>query len=683
MPVQPSVPCLMFLLAVPAVAQSTHPFSVHDLLAMQRISDPRVSPDARWVSFTVRTTDLEANGGRTDIWLAAVDGSGARQLTTDPANDGNARWLDARTLAFLSSRGGSSQVWKLAIDGGEAQPVSSFPVDVDNFEPFPGGGRLLLGMDVWPAAKSLKESVEMDAAKAEAASTARICDALLFRHWDTWEDGKLNHLFAWDMAAAEPVDLMRGLDADAPTKPFGGFEETSVAPDGRTVAFVARVAGRENAWHTNTDVFLVPADGSAPPRAVTAENGGYDQAPCFSPDGHTLAWLSMPRAGYESDRQQIMLLDLGSGSRRKLAADWDRSAAELCWSRDARTIFTSADNLGSVSLFAIDVHGGTVRTLIEKGTNNAPQVAGEDVVFQRDTLRSPVELFAVAADGGEPRALTRLNAERVAAARMGAAEPFTFTGAHGDTVHGYVVQPVDVQPGRKYPVAFIIHGGPQGSYGDHFNYRWNPQAFAGAGFAVVFIDFHGSTGYGQAFTDSIRGDWGGAPFDDLMTGLDEAVTRFPFLDGTRVAALGASFGGFMINWIAGQAPDRFRCLVNHDGNLDERMAYFDTEELWFPEWDHGGTPWDEPKGYARHNPIDYVGQWKAPMLVLHGGRDYRVVDTQGMSTFTVLQRRGIPSRLVYFPDENHWVLKPRNSIVWHEQVLGWITEWTAEAGTVR
>jgi len=673
-----TVAMLLLCAARAAQAQDSHPFSVRDMLAMERISDARVSPDARWVSFTVRTTDVEANKGRTDIWVAALDGSGARRLTTDPAADGNARWMDAHSLVFLSSRGGSSQVWNLAIDGGEAAPMSDFPVDVDSLDVFPGSNRLLLGFDVWPAAKSLKESAALDEARSKQPGSARIYDSLLFRHWDAWEDGKRNHVFAWDIGAPEPVDLMRGMDADAPTKPFGDFSETSIAPDGKTVAFVARVAARENAWHTNTDVFLVPSDGSAAPRAVTAENLGYDQLPGFSPDGRALAWLAMPRAGYEADRQQLMVLDIASGSRRKVAPDWDRSASEITWSRDGKTIFTTADNLGGTSLFAIDVLQGTVKPLVERGTSAAPLVAGSDIVFQHDTLKSPVELFALPASGGEPRPLTRLNAQRLAAARMGEYEQFTFTGAHGDTVHGYVVQPVDRQPGRKYPTVVLIHGGPQSTFGDHFGYRWNPQAFAGAGFGVVFVDFHGSTGYGQAFCDSIRGDWGGAPFEDVMAGLDAAITNFDFLDGTRVAAAGASFGGYMINWIAGTAPDRFKALVCHDGNLDERMAYYATEELWFPEWDHGGTPWDDPDGFAKHNPIDLVGKWKTPMLVIHGQQDYRVVDTQGMATFTALQRRGIPSRFVYFTGENHWISKPQDSLIWYEQVLGWITEWTAK-----
>jgi dipeptidyl aminopeptidase/acylaminoacyl peptidase len=312
--------------------------------------------------------------------------------------------------------------------------------------------------------------------------------------------------------------------------------------------------------------------------------------------------------------------------------------------------------------------------LVDEGTNASAREVPGAVLYLHDDLKRPAEIWRVQHGGTPGQPVTRVNDARVAAAAMGDYEQFSFTGAHGDTVCGYVVRPADFDAARRYPVAFLIHGGPQGSFGDHFHYRWNPQAYAGAGYAAVMIDFHGSTGYGQAFCDAINQDWGGAPYEDLMRGLDAALAKYPFLDGQRVAALGASFGGYMINWIAGHT-DRFDCLVNHDGNLDERMAYYDTEELWFPEWDHGGVPWEHPEKYAQHNPVEFVQNWRTPMLVIHGALDYRVVDTQGMSTFTALQRRGIPSRLLYFPDENHWVLKPKNSQLWHATVLGWLDQW--------
>jgi dipeptidyl aminopeptidase/acylaminoacyl peptidase len=670
---------LPFAIATLVLAQDPHPFSVHDMLAMDRISDPQVSPDGGWVAYTVRTTDLDANRGRTDVWITAVDGSSSKQLTADPASDSGARWMkDGRSLVFLSTRSGSSQVWKIAIDGGEAEQLTKFPIGVDGVLPFPDGDRLLLTMEVYPdlaPEKALDETAKRDDDIEKNPVKAKTYETLLFRHWDTWEDGKRSHVFAWTIGEANPVDLMPGFDGDSPTKPFGGIEECAISPDGREVAFTAIEMKKDAAWTTDADVWTVPADGSAPPKCVTTDNLAMDTQPSYAPDGRTLAWLAMKRPGYEADRYRIVLRDRQSGTQRVLTEDFDRSCGGIVWSRDSKTIWTSADNLGNHSLFAIDAAAGNARVLVEKGTNASPSPAGARLIFAKDTLKSPVELWSITVDGGDPKPVTKRNEAKVRAARMGDYEQFAFVGAKGERVMGFVVKPAGFEEGKRYPVAFLIHGGPQGSFGDHFHYRWNPQAYAGAGFAAVFIDFHGSTGYGQAFTDSINQDWGGAPYEDLMKGLDHALERYTFLDRDRVAALGASYGGYMINWIAGQT-DRFRCLVNHDGNLDERMAYFDTEELWFPEWDHGGTPWDNPTGYTKHNPIEHVAKWKTPMLVIHGALDYRVVDTQGMSTFTALQRRGIPSKFLWFPDENHWVLKPKNSILWHETVIEWIERWT-------
>jgi dipeptidyl aminopeptidase/acylaminoacyl peptidase len=665
---------LVLVAAAAAQEPATHPFSVHDMLAMQRISDPQVSPDGSRVLFNVRSTDLEANRGRTDLWVASVDGSRVRRLTTHEAADFNGRWsADGKSVWFLSTRGGSAQVWRLAIEGGEAQPVTDLPVDVTGLVPFRDGERLALTLEVYPDAADLAETAARDAQAAKDPVKGRVYDELLFRHWDAWEDGKRNHVFVWSVDGGEPVDLLKGLDVDAPTRPFGGVEEIAVHPDGSTVVFAAKLVGREAAWSTDVDLWAAPADGSAPPRCLTEANAAYDNGASFSPDGKRLAWTSMARPGYEADRLRVTLMDWPSGTPRVISEAWDRSAGALAWSADGRTLYTSAANLGQESLFAVDVASGAAQPLVVKGSNSSVAPAGARLVLAHDDLKSPVELFSCALDGSDVKPITRLNAERVAAARMGDYEQFTFQGAHGDTVHGYVLKPADFQQGTKYPVAFLIHGGPQGSFGDHFHYRWNPQAYAGAGYAAVFIDFHGSTGYGQAFTDAIRGDWGGAPYEDLMKGLDHALATYPFLDGERVAALGASYGGYMVNWIAGQT-DRFECLVSHDGNLDEQAAYFMTEELWFPEWEHG-TPWANPESYAKHNPIDHVAKWKSPILVIHGALDYRVVDTQGMASFTAAQRLGVPSRLLYFPDENHWVLKPKNSILWHETVLGWLEQW--------
>ena len=670
---------------VPGVRAETHPFSIHDMLAMDRISDPQVSPDGRTVVFVVRTTDLEANRGRTDLWLVGADGSGLRRLTAHPDSDTNPRFTpDGREVLFLSTRGGSGQVWRIPLGGGEAVAVTELPLDVSGFAVSPDGKRLALAVEVFPDCDTLDCSKTRLDEIEKKKSSGRIYDKLFVRHWDTWKDGRRSHVVVVPVTGGgKPVDVMRGMDVDSPSKPFGGPEEFTFTPDSREIVFTARDAGREEPWSTNFDLYRVPADGSSKPRSLTEKNPAWDTTPVFSPDGKTLAYLAMEKPGYESDRFRIVLRPWPDGQARVLTEAWDRSPGSLTWSADGKALLVTANNVGQQSLFAIDAASGSAKTLVERGTVRAafPADGGRSIVYTADDLRGPTEIHSARPDGSDVKQLTRINAEKVSAAKMGDYEQFTFPGFKGEQVHAFLVKPVGFDAKKKWPVAFLIHGGPQGSFGNEFHYRWNPQAYAGAGYAAVMVDFHGSTGYGQAFTDSIRGDWGGKPFEDLQKGLAAALERYPFLDGDRVCALGASYGGYMINWIAGNWPGRFRCLVNHDGNLDERMAFYDTEELWFPEWDHEGLPWEHPEHYTRHNPIDHVAKWDTPMLVIHGALDYRVVDTQGLSAFTALPRRGIPSRLLYFPDENHWVLKPQNSILWHETVLGWLDQWTKDEGS--
>jgi dipeptidyl aminopeptidase/acylaminoacyl peptidase len=653
----------------------THPFSVYDMLAMDRISDSSVSPDGRWIVFALRQTDLEANRGRTDIWLVGVDGKNLRPLTSHPASDFNARWSACgKAIFFLSTRSGSSQVWRIRLDGGEAQQVTDLPLDVSNLVTSPDKKHLAFTIEVFPGktvGETAKKLKEMESRKA----SGRLYEQVFIRHWDTWEDGRRSHLFAMPLKGGEAKDLMVDLDADTPSKPFGGPEEIAFTPDGQGLVFTARDVGNKEPWSTDLDLYYVPVDGSKGPVCLTEKNEATDTMPVFSPDGKTLAYLAMARPGYEADRLRIVLKPWPGGEPGTLTEKWDFSPSSLNWSPDGEALYVTAPNLGQTSLFAVDARTGDGCIIVKDGTISSPAPAGDRIVFEMNNLKSPVEIYSAKPDGSDRQAVTALNAEKVAAARTGDYEQFTFNGWKNETVYGYVVKPVDFDSSKIYPVAFLIHGGPQGSFGNNFHYRWNPQAYAGAGYAVVMVDFHGSVGYGQAFTDSIRGDWGGKPLEDLKKGLEAALKKYGWLDGSRVGALGASFGGYMINWIAGNWPDRFKCLVNHDGNLDERMAYYDTEELWFPEWDHQGTPWENPQGYEKHNPVNFVRNWKTPMLVVHGALDYRVVDTQGIGTFNALQRRGIPSQLLYFPDECHWVLKPHNSVLWHETVIGWLDRW--------
>jgi len=657
-----------------------HPFSIHDLLAMDRLSDPQVWPDGKWIVFVLKQTDLDANLYRTDLWLSRADGTELRRLTSHPEADSNPRWApDSKSIYFLSSRSGSSQVWRIQIDGGEAQQITKQPLDVGNLIISPDGKHIGFTMEVFPDCNAACTKEKLDAIKQKKAS-GRIYEKVFVRHWDTYKDGRRSHLFIMPVVGGEAVDIMRGMDADTPSKPFGGPEEITFTPDSTGVIFTARGVGREEAWSTDFDLYLAPVDGSQQPKCLTEQNEAWDTHPVFSPDGKSLAYLAMTRPGYEADRFRIILLPWPQGKPRVLTENWDRSPSGFCWAEDGKAILAVADNIGQQSLFAIDIETGKVRTIVKDGSIRSPGVAGDRIVYSLNNLRSPTELYSVKPDGSDMRKITQINAEKLAVVRMGQHEQFTFKGAGGETVWCYVVKPADFIPDKKYPVAFLIHGGPQGSFGNTFHYRWNPQVYAGAGYAVVMVDFHGSTGYGQTFCDSIRGDWGGKPLEDLKKGLAAALARYPWMDGNKVAALGASFGGYMINWIAGVWPNRFRCLVNHDGNLDERFAYFDTDELWFPQWDHIGTPWENPESYEKHNPINFVKNWKTPMLVIHGALDFRVPETQGLATFNALQCLGVPSKLLYFPDETHWVQKPANSILWHETVLAWLDQWLKNSG---
>jgi dipeptidyl aminopeptidase/acylaminoacyl peptidase len=677
----------LVVLAEPASAATPpatpHPFGIRDLQGFDRISDPQPSPRGDRIAFVVRTTDFAANRGRNDLWWMRADGTGLTRLTTSEAADTEPRWApDGRTLFFLSTRSGASQVWSLSLDGGEPQPVTSLPLDVSSLVVSPDGERLLFSLEVFVDCPTLACTAERLAQRAaKGAATGKLYEGGVgfFRHWDAWSEGRRNHLFALPLAVGEPVDLTRGMDADVPSRPFGGAEEIAVSPDGGTVIFAARVAGREEPWSTDFDLYQVPIDGGQPPKNLTDGNPAWDTQPVFSPDGKSLAYLAMTRPGYEADRFHVRLRDLLSGAERELAAAWDRSPNGLVFSPDGRTLYATAADLGNVPLFAIDVASGEVAKLVRDGHVRDPRVMGDRVVFGRDSLRSPVELWSVGRDGAGLVQLTHVDAEKLAKVELGEPAPFHFTGAGGDTVHGWVVKPVGFRAGQRYPLAFLIHGGPQGSFNNEMHYRWNPQVFAGAGYAVVTVDFHGSTGYGQAFTDAIQGEWGGKPFVDLQQGLAAALQQNPWIDGDRACALGGSYGGYMTNWIAGNWPDRFRCLVTHDGIFDLREAYYATEELWFPEHEFGGSYWERPQDYERWNPASFVAKWKTPMLVVHGENDYRLPVTHGIAAFNALQRRGIPGEFLYFPDENHWVLKPSNSVQWYDTVLAWLGRWTKPA----
>ena len=682
---------VLFALLLPALATSVFaapkPFDARALVTLDRVTAPTLSPDGRKLVVAVREADFEANKASTGLWiedLSARDAAPPVRFTAEGFNVNSPAFAaDGASVYFLSAKSGSQQLWKQAVAGGDAVQVTNYPLDVGSYKLSPDGQAVAVSLEVFIDCTDLACTRSRLAATAATKATGKLYSQLFVRHWDTWADGRRNQLhvarFGADgLATGEPVRVSAGIDGDVPSKPFGDASEYAWAPDGQSLVFSVRVAGREQAWSTNFDLYQGSVLAGTAPRNLTAGNPAMDTGPEFSADGKTLYYRAMKRPGFEADRLALMAMDLGSGKTREIAPDWDRSADGIKLSADGQSIYTQAQDVGTHPLFKVDIASGKVTKVVPGGTIGGFDLVGDTLAFTRDNLKSPAQAFVARADGSDERQVTQANADVLPNLAFGDYEQFNFKGWNDQTVHGYVVKPVGYEEGKTYPVAFLIHGGPQGSFGDNFHYRWNSQTYAGAGFAVVMIDFHGSTGYGQAFTDSISQDWGGKPLEDLKKGFAAAQEKYAFLDGDRACALGGSYGGYMVAWIAGNWPDGFKCLVNHAGVFDTRIMGTNTEELWFSEWENGGTPVQVPENYEKFNPINHVGKWKSPMLVIHGQLDYRVLVEQGLASFSAAQRNGVESQLLYFPDENHWILKPHNSVLWHDTVKAWLKRWTAE-----
>ena len=675
---------LCLLAALPSLA-AARGLDVRDLQKLDRVSSPVLSPDGSTVVFAKRIVDADVVKASSSLWvrnLLTRDMAPPKRLTPEGWNVNSPSFSpDGKTVYFLSAKSGTQQLYAMPLVGGAPRQLTAFALDVASYKVSPDGTRVLFSTDTFADCKAdfacTKKTLDDTAAKK---SSGVVYDGLFVRHWDTWADGRRSRLFvaALPEGKAKPVSsatsLTDRLDGDAPSKPFGGADEYTWSPDGTSVVAAIRVAGKGEAWSTNFDLYKIAADGSSAPVNLTAANPAWDTGPVFSADGKTLFYRAMKRPGFEADRFGLMAMDLATKQVREIAPSWDRSADGIVVSKDGATIYTTAQDVGQHPLFAVDVASGTAKPVVAEGSISAFDIAGDTLAFTRNTLKTGDQLFTSTLAGAPLRAITPSAQDVLKDVNFGDFEQFNFTGWNNETVHGYVVKPHDYVEGQKYPVAFLIHGGPQGSFGNGWSYRWNPQTYAGQGYAVVMIDFHGSTGYGQAFTDAISQHWGDRPLEDLQKGWAAAQQKYAFLDGGKACALGASYGGYMITWIAGNWNEPWKCLVNHDGVFDTRSMGYVTEELWFTEWENGGTPFDKPENYEKFNPVNHVAKWRVPMLVVQGEKDYRVPVDQGLSTFTALQRKGIESKLLYFPDENHWVLKPQNSILWHDTVNAWLKQ---------
>lgn len=660
---------ISLLFAVGAFAAA--PMTVETLLKLHRIADPQLSPDGKTIVYQVTTPNVETNARPMQIWSVGIDGSSPKQITREGSANTRPRWSpDGKRIAFISNRGGSGQIWTMAPDGSDAKQVSKISTEADGETWSPDGKSFLFTSDVYPECNDDACNQAKDDQRSKSKVKAHMVNRLLYRHWTTWKDGKRSHVFLVSADGGTARDLTPG-DFDTPPFSLGDPDGYAFSPDGKEVAFASNRDPME-AISTNNDVWIVPVAGGTAKKISTSP--GSDTSPCYSPDGKWIAYRSQFRAQAESDRFRLMLYERATGKITNLTENYDRWVLETEWSPDSKTIFFVTEDTGTHPIMSIPVTGGQPKVVVAGAANDTVSTDGKVLVFSRASLKRPAEIYTALIAGGEPRAVTHINDELLKGVELTAPEAFWFTGAAGTKVHGYLLRPPNFDATKKYPVMVFLHGGPETALNDAWSFRWNAQTFAGAGYVIVMINRRGSTGFGQKFIDEILNDWGGKPYEDIMKGVDYVLATYPFADGTRMNASGGSYGGYMANWIAGHT-DRFKCIVTHAGLYNLTSMYGATEELWFPETEFGGTPWDRGEIYRRWSPGEYVKNFKTPTLVVHGDLDYRVPVGEGMQMFTALQRMKVPSEYLNFPDEGHWVGKPQNALLWYKTVIGWWDRW--------
>lgn len=672
-------------------AAPRRPLTLDDMFSIKRISSPALSPDGRWVVYTVTTADTQANKTTTDLWLTSTDGRSTRQLTDDPAHDRNAVWSpDGKWIAFESTRSGDSQIWLITPGGKEPRQLTHISTEAEQIAWSPDGSKIAFVSEVFPenAEKpfAVSDSLNRQALSRLASGPvrAKVFTHLLYREWVSWRDGRRKHIFVQPVAGGDPLDLTPG-DRDAVpfSMTFSEGADYAFSPDGKEIAYTATpVPVREEAWRTNHDIYTVPVTGGAPRQITT--NPAADGAPRYSPDGKYIAYRAQSVPGFEADRWQLMLYDRAAGTHRSLSAQLDLHVGSPVWSPDSRGLYSAIEEIGEEHIFAFSLGGDVVH--VTEPRRNAVTGAGcyselavtpdgTTIVCLRSTATHPADIFRLPARGkGDAEPVTNANEWLFSQRDIPPPTVLSFAGAGNTRIRTMVFVPPGFDSTKQYPMVYYVHGGPQGAWKDSWSYRWNPALWAAQGYIIVAPNPRGSTGYGQEFINEITGDWGGKVFEDLMKGLDFAES-FRFVDRTRVGAAGASFGGYMMNWFQGNAPGKFKTLVTHDGVYNFDSMYGTTEEVWFDEWEHGGPPWVNRESYEKFSPHMYAKNFSTPNLIIHGGKDFRVPESEGFQLFTALQRQGIPSKFLYFPDEGHWVLKPGNSRLWHQTVFAWLAEY--------
>jgi dipeptidyl aminopeptidase/acylaminoacyl peptidase len=660
------------------------PFTFEDMMSLKRIGGPVVSPDGKWVLFAAVDVNLNENKRTSHLWVVPLAGGEARQLPSTPSGESGGRWSpDGKSYLFITSLEGGSQVWVSGFDPASGMPsgvprkVTSISTEADGAIWSPDGRNIVFVSEVYPGCADDACNKSSDEAQAKSKIKAMVFDHLLFRHWNHYSSSKRSHLFIVPVEGGVAKDLTPG-DHDVPPFSLGGQDAYAISPDGKELAFTSNW-DEVGATSTNNDIFVAPLSGGDPKKLSTSP--GSDSTPLYSPDGKWLAWRMQKRPGYESDRFRLVVYDRKSGEIKNLTEDFDQWVETIAWSPDSKSVYFTSENKGESPIYQLDVQAaaagpGHAPREVTRGVDDDLSITpdGKTLVFTRLSAQAPNEVYKLDIGSKKAEQLSHLNDAVLAKIAMQPVESFWFAGAGGTKVQGFMVRPPDFDKTKKYPVKFLIHGGPQGQWGDEWSYRWNAELFAADGYVVIMVNPRGSTGYGQAFVDGVNKDWGGKPYIDLMNGLDYAEKTYPFIDKNRECALGASYGGYMINWMLGHTT-RFKCLVSHDGMFNTESAYGSTEELWFPEREFGDTVWANREGYRKWSPHLFASQFKTPTLVVHGQLDYRLDVSEGLQLFTTLQRLKVPSKMLYFPDEGHWVLKPQNSQLWYKTVNGWVDSY--------